>query len=70
MDFRLFWDAITEALAGREKIIIDADRVPGRRHLFLADPGRIGVPVLPATPAPRERPRGRADGDGPFGDGR
>ena len=28
-DFRLYWDALARALAGREKVIIDADKVPG-----------------------------------------
>ena len=47
-DFRLFWDALTRALAGREKIIIDADQVPGKRHLWLVDPEQFRMP-LPAT---------------------
>jgi hypothetical protein len=47
-DFRLFWDALSSALAGREKIIIDADKVPGRRHLLLVDPEqfRLLAPTL------------------------
>ncbi|HXG09385.1 MAG TPA: cation-translocating P-type ATPase family protein [Gemmataceae bacterium] len=62
-DFRLFWDALGRALAGREKVVIDADKVPGRRHLLLVDPEqfRVPVPVVPGMPersslAPR-RPR-------------
>jgi Cu+-exporting ATPase len=34
-DFRLYWDALASALTGREKVIIDAENVPGRRHLWL-----------------------------------
>jgi Cu+-exporting ATPase len=48
-DFRLFWDAMGRSLAGREKLIVDADKVPGRRQILLFDPEmfRIPVPVLP-----------------------
>jgi Cu+-exporting ATPase len=45
-DFRLYWDALTRALAGRDKVVIDADRVAGRRHLLLLDPDLLRVPVL------------------------
>jgi P-type Cu+ transporter len=34
-DFRLYWEALATALTDREKVIIDADNVPGRRHLWL-----------------------------------
>jgi len=34
-DFRLYWEALASALTDREKVIIDADNVPGRRHLWL-----------------------------------
>ena len=41
------------ALAGREKVIIDADKVPGRQHLFLMplEPFRMMLP--PAMPPRR-----------------
>jgi regulator of protease activity HflC (stomatin/prohibitin superfamily) len=49
-DFRLFWDALARALAGREKVIVDADRVPGRRHLWLLPPELLrsaaGAPLM------------------------
>jgi Cu+-exporting ATPase len=47
-DFRLFWDALGTALSGRSKLIIDADKVPGKRNLLLFDPElfRIPVPML------------------------
>jgi hypothetical protein len=45
-DFRLFWDALGSALEGREKMIIDADKVRGRRHLLLMDPDQLRAPVL------------------------
>jgi Cu+-exporting ATPase len=44
-DFRLYWDALAQALIGREKIIIDADQVPGRRHLLLVDPEQLRYPL-------------------------
>jgi Cu+-exporting ATPase len=48
-DFRLFWDALGNALRGREKMIVDAENVPGRRHLFLVDPETFRAPaVLPS----------------------
>jgi Cu+-exporting ATPase len=69
-DFRLFWDAVAEALAGRDKMIIDADKVPGRRQLFLADPEQLRVPVpmmvQPGRGRPPERgPRAEGSEEGP-----
>jgi Cu+-exporting ATPase len=51
-DFRLFWAALEAALVGREKVLIDADNVPGRRHLLLLDPEQFRAPA-PALIAPR-----------------
>ena len=34
-DFRLYWEALATALTDRDKVIIDAENVPGRRHLWL-----------------------------------
>jgi Cu+-exporting ATPase len=33
-DFRLAWDALTSALAGRKKVLIDSDKAQGRLLLF------------------------------------
>jgi Cu+-exporting ATPase len=67
-DFRLYWDALGSVLAGREKIIIDADKVPGRRHLFLFDPDKFRIPfpvMMPDRNAPRSRiPRGDIPDEG------
>jgi Cu+-exporting ATPase len=54
-DFRLYWQRLGDALAGRDKVIVDADRVPGRRHLWLApfEPPRLP----PGAPAERNRER-------------
>jgi Cu+-exporting ATPase len=54
-DFRIFWDTLSEVLAGREKIVIDADKVPGRRQLLLMDPAQFRVPV-PILPPPERGP--------------
>jgi Cu+-exporting ATPase len=53
-DFRLFWTALGRSLGGRDKLIIDADQMPGRRHLLLMDPDQLRVPV--PILAPRGRP--------------
>jgi Cu+-exporting ATPase len=56
-DFRLYWQRLGDALAGREKVIVDADKVPGRRHLWLTpfDPPRLPPPAAPERGG-RERP--------------
>ncbi|MGE3806409.1 MAG: cation-translocating P-type ATPase family protein [Gemmataceae bacterium] len=58
-DFRLFWDALGQVLAGRDKVLIDADKVPGRRQLLLFDPDQFRVPVplmLPNRELPERGP--------------
>lgn len=65
-DFRLFWTAITQALSGRDKILVDSDRLPGRRNLFLVDPDQFRSTLT--IPAVTERPRptrGERPTDGP-----
>jgi P-type Cu+ transporter len=37
-DFRLSLDAVTLVLQGRDKILIDAASLPGKRHILLMDP--------------------------------
>ncbi len=56
-DFRTYWDALAAALSGRPKVMVDADRLPGRRSLWLVPfepmPGAPSA-VLPSTrPPPR-----------------
>jgi Cu+-exporting ATPase len=63
-DFRLFWDSLGQALAGRDKLIVDADKVPGRRHLLLFDPSQFAIPV-PMLPLPSQQP----DRSAPSGEG-
>jgi Cu+-exporting ATPase len=50
-DFRLYWDALAGALSGRDKVIVDADKVPGRRHLWLV-PFEM-FPLAPVMPQDR-----------------
>lgn len=55
-DFRLTWQAVVRILGGRDKVIVDADRLPGRRHLLLFDPEAFRVPV-PVLAPPERAPR-------------
>jgi regulator of protease activity HflC (stomatin/prohibitin superfamily) len=66
-DFRLYWDALAAALTGREKVVVDADKVPGRRHLWLVPLDWLRGPApLPAMPERDRRgaPR-RGEGEEP-----
>ncbi len=64
-DFRLFWNALTRALRGREKILIDAEKVPGRRQLLLFDPEQFRVPVPLLMPDREALPPRRPRDEGP-----
>jgi P-type Cu+ transporter len=57
-DARLSWEALTEALRGRDKVIVDAERLPGRRQLLLVDPELFRSPV-PMLGMPDRAPRTR-----------
>ncbi|MCS6850481.1 MAG: cation-translocating P-type ATPase family protein [Gemmataceae bacterium] len=56
-DFRLAWEALTSVLSKRDKVIVDAASLPGRRHLLLLDPDllRPPPPVI-LTPERSSRP--------------
>lgn len=67
-DFRLFWDALGRSLTGRDIVIVDADKISGRRHLLLLDPDQFRVPVpmlLPPDRNPPARAPFRPDEEGP-----
>jgi Cu+-exporting ATPase len=67
-DFRLFWEALAQALSGRDLVLIDADKVAGRRHLLLLDPDQFRVPVpmlVPNRGSPERAPIRPRDEDGP-----
>jgi len=52
-EFRLMLDAVTLALRGRDKILIDAEGLPGKRHILLMDPDAPGARLPPiAFPRP------------------
>jgi Cu+-exporting ATPase len=57
-DFRLYWEMLASALSGREKVIVDADKVPGRRHLLLVplEPFRMMFPAMPPRGEPGTGP--------------
>jgi Cu+-exporting ATPase len=60
-DFRLYWDRLSGALSGREKVVVDADKVPGRRHLWLVpfEALRTAVPAMtPPGRGSRTSPQG------------
>jgi HflK protein len=52
LDARLTYQTLTDALQGRDKVLIDSGDVPGKRHLFLLDPDllRFPAPVAPLNP--------------------
>ena len=45
---RLAVQAVVDVLRLRDKVLIDAADVPGRRHLFLVDPDLLRMPSLVA----------------------
>ncbi len=56
IDFRLTWDALAQTLSQRDKVFIDADKLPGRRTLMLFGPDQLTPPpiILPNRgPIPR-----------------
>jgi Cu+-exporting ATPase len=66
-DFRIAWDTMTQALTGREKLLIDAKTVKGQRNFLLFDPDvfRAPIPMLPSLERalPRSPPQsGAPDG--------
>jgi hypothetical protein len=48
IDFARYWEKLTAALAGREKVVIDADKVPGRTHLWMVpiEPFQFPFPAM------------------------
>jgi Cu+-exporting ATPase len=57
-DFRLVLDGLTSVLGKRDKVIVDADKVPGKRHLLMLDPEWLRLPP-PVLMAPERGPRSR-----------
>jgi regulator of protease activity HflC (stomatin/prohibitin superfamily) len=46
IETRLTIQAVVEVLKSRDKVMVDAPDVPGRRHLFLVDPDLFRMPSL------------------------
>jgi Cu+-exporting ATPase len=57
-DFRLLWTAVTDVLRQRDKLFIDADRLPGKRQLLLLDPDLLRGTPVPMTPKPQRGDEG------------
>ena len=43
---RLTLQAVVDVLKSRDKVMVDAPDVPGRRHLFLVDPDLLRMPSM------------------------
>jgi Cu+-exporting ATPase len=54
VEIRLTYQTLVDVLRGRDKVLIDAADIPGRRHLFLMEPDLLRLPALPANPKERE----------------
>ena len=50
-DFRIYWESLSSSLAGRPKFLIDSDRLPGRRTLWLVPPPAPFFSARPSRPA-------------------
>ena len=57
VDFRLFWDSVGAAMAGREKLLVDSPNVPMRSALWFIPPD-IARPIF-------QPQRGRGDASSP-----
>jgi HflK protein len=58
-DFRLTLETLTKVLGLRNKVIVDADNLPGKRHLMMVDPDWFRPPppvFLPGDRLPERRP--------------
>ncbi len=54
LETRLTYQTLVDVLRLRDKVFIDADDVPGRRHLFLMDPELLRLPPMVAGPKEKE----------------
>ncbi len=54
VEIQLTYQTLVDVLRGRDKVLIDAADIPGRRHLFLLEPDLLRLPMLPANPKDRE----------------
>jgi Cu+-exporting ATPase len=54
LETRLTFQAAVEVLRQRDKVLIDAADVPGKRQLFLLDPELLRIPFTPRPGEPRD----------------
>ncbi len=45
IEFRLFWEKIGQALSQRDLVLVDAEKVSGRRNLLMIDPEQFRLPL-------------------------
>jgi Cu+-exporting ATPase len=66
-DFRIAWEALADALARRDKVLIDSDQVRGRLLLFDSELLRALTPIVnpPSPNLPARGPRRAGHGEGP-----
>ena len=62
-DFRRFWNAISSALAGRDKIIIDYDK-PVKSNLWLMPSDFFRMPGFSSAPVDRQKPAPKSNDGG------
>ena len=62
-DFRRFWNAISSALAGRDKIIIDSDK-PVKSNLWLMPSDFFRMPGFSSAPVDRQKPAPKSNDGG------
>jgi hypothetical protein len=62
-DFRRFWNGISSALAGRDKIIIDSDK-PVKSNLWLMPSDFFRMPGFSSAPVDRQKPAPKSNDGG------
>jgi regulator of protease activity HflC (stomatin/prohibitin superfamily) len=62
-DFRRFWNAISSALAGRDKIILDSDK-PVKSNLWLMPSDFFRMPGFSSAPVDRQKPAPKSNDGG------
>jgi Cu+-exporting ATPase len=56
-EFRIVWEALSAALGGRDKVLIDSDKVRGRLHLLDSEVLRSLAPVIVTPRRPQTAPK-------------
>ncbi len=64
VEFRVYWETLGKALNGRELLLIDSDKVAGRRNLMLFDPELFRTPppiFMPQNRMPIRQPEHKGE---------